>query len=44
MLIWEHQNWEANGGYKRLTLWQNGRSEVEVVPLQNYPYIEWGSR
>jgi hypothetical protein len=32
MIIWEHQNWESNGGYKRLTLWRNGRSEVEVVP------------
>jgi hypothetical protein len=37
MIIWEYQNWEPNGGYKRLTLWQDGRSEVEVVPMAIMP-------
>lgn len=32
MVIWEQQNWEAGGGYGRLTLWRDGRSEIEVVP------------
>lgn len=34
MIVWEHQNWETNGGFERLTLWQDGRSEVVVAPLQ----------
>jgi hypothetical protein len=37
MVIWEHQNWEPNGGYKRLTIWRDGRSEVEVVPRAFIP-------
>lgn len=37
MIIWEHQNWEFNGGYERLTLWRDGRSEVEVVPHAQIP-------
>jgi hypothetical protein len=37
MIIWECQNWESNGGYKRLTLWNDGRSEVEVVPSAKIP-------
>ena len=37
MIIWEHQNWEPNGGYKRLTLWNDGRSAVEVVPSARIP-------
>jgi hypothetical protein len=37
MIIWEHQNWESNGGYKRLTLWRDGRSKVEVVPSRRIP-------
>ncbi len=36
-VLWEHQNWESNGGYRRLTLWNDGRSEVEVVPLARVP-------
>jgi hypothetical protein len=34
MIVWEHQNWETNGGFERLTLWSDGRSEVVVVPLR----------
>jgi hypothetical protein len=34
MIVWEHQNWETNGGFERLTIWSDGRSEVLVVPLQ----------
>jgi hypothetical protein len=37
MIIWEYQNWETNGGYKRLTLWNDGRSAVEVVPSARIP-------
>jgi hypothetical protein len=37
MIIWEYQNWEPNGGYKRLTLWKDGRSAVEVVPSAKIP-------
>ena len=33
-ITWEHQNWESNGGYERLTLWSDGCSEVVVVPLR----------
>lgn len=33
MIVWEHQNWETNGGFERLTLWRDGRSEVVVAPL-----------
>jgi hypothetical protein len=33
MIIWEHQNWETNGGFERLTIWSDGRSEVLVAPL-----------
>lgn len=32
MIVWEQQNWEPGGGYGRLTLWRDGRSEIEVVP------------
>lgn len=32
LILWEIQNWETNGGYKRLTLWRAGYSEIEVVP------------
>jgi hypothetical protein len=35
MIVWEHQNWESNGGFERLTLWSDGRSEVVVLPLQH---------
>ena len=35
MIVWEHQNWETNGGFERLTLWSDGRSEVVVVPLRH---------
>ena len=35
MIVWEHQNWETNGGFERLTLWQDGRSEIVVAPLQH---------
>lgn len=34
MIVWEHQNWESNGGFERLTLWSDGRSEVVVAPLR----------
>jgi len=34
MIVWEHQNWETNGGFERLTLWSDGRSEVVVAPLR----------
>lgn len=34
MIIWEHQNWETNGGFERLTVWSDGRSEVVVAPLR----------
>jgi hypothetical protein len=32
LIIWEIQDWKPNGGYKRLTLWRAGYSEIEVVP------------
>jgi VCBS repeat-containing protein len=32
MIVWEYQDWEPNGGYKRLTIWRNGHSQVEVSP------------
>ena len=34
MIVWEHQNWESNGGFERLTIWSDGRSEVVVAPLR----------
>jgi hypothetical protein len=34
MIVWEHQNWETNGGFARLTIWNDGRSEVVVAPLR----------
>jgi hypothetical protein len=34
MIVWEHQNWETNGGFKRLTLWSDGHSEVVTAPLR----------
>jgi len=34
MIAWEHQNWETNGGFERLTIWSDGRSEVVVAPLR----------
>ncbi len=34
MILWEHQNWETNGGFERLTLWHDGRSEIVVAPLR----------
>ena len=34
MIVWEQQNWESNGGFERLTIWSDGRSEVVVAPLQ----------
>jgi hypothetical protein len=37
MIIWEHQNREPNGGYERLTLWRDGRSEVGVAPRARIP-------
>jgi hypothetical protein len=35
MIVWEHQNWETNGGFERLTIWSDGRSEVVVAPLRH---------
>jgi hypothetical protein len=35
MIVWEHQNWETNGGFERLTIWKDGRSEVVVAPLRH---------
>lgn len=32
MIIWEHQSWKTNGGFERLTIWGDGRSQVEVSP------------
>jgi hypothetical protein len=32
MIVLEHQDWEPNGGYKRLTIWRDGHSQVEVSP------------
>lgn len=37
MIVWERQSWEANGGFERLTLWSDGRSEVVVAPLRYDP-------
>jgi hypothetical protein len=37
LIVWEHQNWESNGGYNRLTLWRDGRSEVDVAPFGHIP-------
>ena len=34
MIVWEKQNWESNGGFERLTIWSDGRSEVVVAPLR----------
>jgi hypothetical protein len=34
MIVWEHQNWKTNGGFERLTIWSDGRSEIVVVPLR----------
>jgi hypothetical protein len=33
MIIGEHQNRGSNGGHRRLTIWRDGHSEVEVVPM-----------
>lgn len=30
MIFWEKQDWEAGGGSARLTLWEDGRSEITV--------------
>jgi len=35
MIVWEHQNWESNGGFERLALWGDGCSEVVVTPLSH---------
>jgi len=35
MIVWEHQNWESNGGFERLALWSDGCSEVVVTPLSH---------
>ena len=35
MIVWEHQNWETNGGFERFTIWSDGRSEVVVAPLRH---------
>jgi hypothetical protein len=32
MLFWEWQSWETGGGWNRLTLWKDGRSQIKVVP------------
>ena len=32
MIVWEHQDWEPNGGFSRLTIWSDGHSQVEVSP------------
>ncbi len=37
MIVWEHQNWESGGGYRRLTLWRDGRSEVDVALQVRFP-------
>lgn len=34
MIVWEYQNWETNGGFDRLTIWNDGRSEIVVAPLR----------
>ncbi len=31
LIIWEIQDWKSKGGHKRLTLWRDGYSEIEVV-------------
>lgn len=31
LIIWEIQDWKSTGGHKRLTLWRDGYSEIEVV-------------
>ncbi|MBI5074329.1 MAG: hypothetical protein HZB62_04075 [Nitrospirae bacterium] len=36
MIVWEQQNWEPNGGYKRLTIWHDGLSKVEVSPRAHW--------
>jgi hypothetical protein len=40
MIVWEHQNWETNGGFKRLTIWRNGHSQVEVSPRARWSVSE----
>jgi hypothetical protein len=37
MIVWEHQNWETNGGYNRLTIWRDGHSAIEVAPFGHIP-------
>lgn len=37
LILWEIQDWKPNGGYKRLTLWRAGYSEIEVAPLAKLP-------
>jgi hypothetical protein len=39
MIVWEHQNGESNGGYNRLTIWRDGRSEVDMAPLKRRPRV-----
>ena len=36
MIVWEYQNWAPNGGYKRLTIWRDGHSQVEVLPRAHW--------
>ena len=36
MIVWEHQDWESNGGYKRLTIWRDGHSQVGVSPRAHW--------
>ena len=34
LIIWEIQSWKPGGGHQRLTLWQDGYSEIEIVPQE----------
>ena len=31
LIVWEVQNWKPGGGYRKLTLWRDGYSEIEVA-------------
>lgn len=36
MIYWESQSWESGGGRERLTIWQDGRSEIMLFPQHYY--------
>jgi len=40
IIFWEQQSWEVGGGRNRLTIWQDGRSEIIVVPGPYYNSVE----